>query len=346
MGRYRSTVNRIVAVTIALLVVAGSVPAAAAFAGGAQTTDTGSGSEPGAVFAGVVGVQGAEVDNEIDRRAFAQQFAAASSNDSKAAVVAEQSQQLRERLDELEAEKDRLERAHENGSIGEGEYRARLATLGAQIRAVERQANRTATSAASLPEPALREHSANVSEVRSIARQANRTGGGEVAEAARQIAGEGVGNGLGPPENAGPPEDAGPPVDAGPPNETGPPQGNETGPPGEGDEPGPPDDVGPGSENGTENGSDARNSTGGPPSDGDAEAGPNGGNETGGDGNAPDETGGDNARDARERDDGDNANNGAGEEGDSENADGENDGTETDDSKTDGTETATPTATA
>ncbi|WP_435119563.1 hypothetical protein [Halolamina sp. C58] len=332
--------NRTAAVTLALLVLVGSVPAAAAVAGGAQTTDTGDGAAPGAVFAGVVGVQGAEVDNEIDRRAFAQQFAAASSNDSKAAVVADQSRQLRERLDELEAKKARLVRAHENGSIGQGEYRARLAELAAQIRAVERQANRTATNAASLPEPALREHGANVSEVRSIARQANRTGGGEVAEAARQIAGEGVGNGLGPPEHAGPPADGGPPEDAGSGNGAGPSGENETGP-GTGEEPGAPEDAGPG--NGTGNGSNAGNSTGGPPSDGGAESGSNGGNDTGGDGNAPDGTGGDDARDARERDD----NNGE----DTDDGSTETDSDETDDggendAETDGTETVTPTATA
>jgi len=58
-----------------------------------------------------------------------------------------------------------------------------------------------------------------VSEVRRIAQQANRTGGGDVAEAARSIAGEGVGNGLnGPPNSSerGPPEGAGPSDDVGP----------------------------------------------------------------------------------------------------------------------------------
>jgi hypothetical protein len=205
-------VNRVAAIVVTLAVVAGSVPAAATLGTGAQTGTTASGVEPGATFAGVIGVQEAEVDSEVAERALSRQFGAAETNGSKARVVAEQQEQLDERLDRLEAEKARLDRAYENGSIGQGQYQARLAALAAEIRALERRANRTATVAESLPAEALREHGANVSRVRSIAQQANRTGGGEVAEAARKIAGESVGNGLGPPNGSerGPPDRAGP----------------------------------------------------------------------------------------------------------------------------------------
>ncbi len=202
--------NRVAAIVVTLAVVAGSVPAAAALGTGAQTGTAASGAEPGATFAGVIGVQEAEVDSEVAERALDQQFAAAESNGSKARVVAEQQEQLDQRLRQLEAEKARLDRAYENGSIGQGQYQARLAGLAAEIRALERQANRTATVAESLPEAALREQGANASRVRSIAQQANRTGGGEVAEAARKVAGESVGNGLGPPNGSerGPPDGA------------------------------------------------------------------------------------------------------------------------------------------
>lgn len=218
--------NRIAVVVLTLAVIAGSVPAAATLA---DDTTQDSETEPGAAFAGVVGVQQAEVDNEVAQRSLDQRFAAAESNDSKARVVADQSEELSERLDELEAEKARLEQARENGSIGQGEYRARLAGLAAEIRAVERQANRTATVAQSLPEEALQANGANVSEVRQVAQQANRTGGGEVAEAARAIAGGSVGDGLRGPPNAserGAPDGVG--SDA---NRSGPPEaGNSSGP--------------------------------------------------------------------------------------------------------------------
>ncbi|NHX37018.1 MULTISPECIES: hypothetical protein [Halolamina] len=202
--------NRTAIVAITLAVVLGSVPAAATLSG-AQTTPE-AGPAPGAAFAGVVDVQEAEVDSEVAQRSLDRQFAAAESNGSKARIVAEQQGHLQERLNELEAEKARLERAHENGSIGQGQYQARLAALAAQLRAVERRANQTATVADSLPEQALREHGADVSQIRSVAQQANSTGGGEVAEAARAIAGESVGNGLGPPNASarGPPESVDP----------------------------------------------------------------------------------------------------------------------------------------
>jgi len=277
VGRYVSGVNRIAIVVVTLAVVAGSVPAAATLSGAQATPEDGP--APGAAFAGVVDVQQAEIDSEVAKRSLDRQFAAAESNNSKARIVAEQQGRLQERLTELEAETARLERAHENGSIGQAQYQARLAALAAQIRAVERRANQTATVADSLPEEALRAQGANVSQVRSVAQQANRTGGGEVAEAARAIAGEDVGNGLGPPNGSA----------RGPPNGSarGPPNGSAGDPP-EGDDPsnrsrpnqndsttGPPDGAGPDVENRTANrsspgngdnpvtGDGPRNSTGG-----------------------------------------------------------------------------------
>lgn len=198
--------HRALTVVVVLALLAGSVPAAATLADG-----TPSDTQPGASFSGVVGVQESEVDSEVAERSLDQRLNAAKTNSSKASVVADQSEQLADRLAELEAEKERLKRAYENGSISKGEYQARLAVLAAELRAIERRANKTATVAEGLPAETLREKGANVSEVRAIAQRANETGGGEVAEAARTIAGSGVGNGLGNAPNAsqGPPDDRG-----------------------------------------------------------------------------------------------------------------------------------------
>lgn len=239
--------HRALTIAVVLAVVAGSVPAAASLADG-----TPSNAEPGASFAGVVGVQEAEVNNEVANRSLDRQLRAAGTNRSKASVVAGESQQLEQRLEELEAEKARLEEAYENGSISRGQYQARLAVLSAELRAVERRANSTADVAEQLPSEALREAGANVSHVRQIAQHANRTGGGEVAEAARQIAGNGVGDGLGNrPAHAGPPNgsEAGPPDNAGGGNNAGnagSSGGNETGTNASeraGNDAGPPDDA-------------------------------------------------------------------------------------------------------
>lgn len=224
--------HRALTAVVVVALLAGSVPAAATFADGTPAD-----AEPGASFSGVVGVQEAEVSNEMADRSLDQRLKAAQTNESKAGVVANETEQLQERLTELEAKKAELKRAYDNGSISKGEYQARLAVLSAELRAVERQANRTADVAETLPEQALREKGANTSEVRAVAQQAKETGGGEVAEAARSVAGEGVGNGLGNAPNAsqGPPSDAGngaqagtdgnssgqQPTDAGPPTDAG-----------------------------------------------------------------------------------------------------------------------------
>ena len=262
--------NRIAIVVITLAVVAGSVPAAATLSGAQATPEDGP--APGAAFAGVVDVQQAEVDSEVAKRSLDRQFAAAESNGSKARIVAEQQGRLQERLNELEAEKARLERAHENGSIGQAQYQARLAALAAQLRAVERRANQTATVADSLPEEALRAQGANVSQVRSVAQQANRAGGGEMAEAARAIAGEDVGNGLGPPNDTarGPPNDSavGPPDGENPSDRSRPNQNDST--------TGPPDGSGQDAQNRTVNRSSPGN--GDKPVTGDSPANSTGGN--------------------------------------------------------------------
>lgn len=170
--------------------------------------------QPGASFAGVVGVQRAEVGNEVAQRSLDRRLAAANSNHSKAAVVANETERLDERLDELETRKERLRTAYENGSIGRGEYQARLAGLAAEIRAVERRANTTASAAAGLSPGALDETGVDANEVRSVASRANKVGGGEVAEAATRVAGKNVGNGISDaPGQRGPNGTAGPPVD-------------------------------------------------------------------------------------------------------------------------------------
>ncbi len=190
--------HRAVTVTVVLAVLVGSVPAAATLA--AQSPSE---SEPGAAFAGVVGVQEAEVNSEVANRSLEARLNAAETNASKASVVARESDQLADRLSELEAEKVRLQQAYENGTISKGEYEARLAVVAAELRSIERQANQTAEAAETLPEQALEEQGANVSEVHEIASTANDTRGEEVAEAARSIAGEDAGGGLGnAPENA------------------------------------------------------------------------------------------------------------------------------------------------
>jgi len=236
-----------VAAVLVVLAAVGAVPVAAlSDAGvGSQQTTTGAANEtneslaPGERLAGVVGVEAAEIEGELEARTFGQRVAAAKANASAAGIVAAEVDDLEERLTELDARLRELERAHENGTLNEGEYRARLAQFHARQRTLQRQINQTEYVARELPAAALEARGVDVGAIETLRSQASELSGPEVAAVARSIAGKNAGTGMGgPPEHAGPPafvqnRTGGPPADAGPGNQTGPPSdagpGNETG---------------------------------------------------------------------------------------------------------------------
>lgn len=229
----------VVAAALVVLGAVGAVPVAALSGtdiGAQQTAANGTATDetaadeslaPGERFAGVVGVEQAEIEGELAARAFGQRVAAAATNESAAGVVAAEVDALDERLAELDAELRELERAHENGTMSDGEYRARLARLHAEQRALQRQINQTGSVARQLPAAALEARGVDVTAIETLRSQASELTGPEVAAVARDIAGENAGKGMGgPPERAGPSafgenRTGGPPVDAGPGNETG-----------------------------------------------------------------------------------------------------------------------------
>ncbi|WP_121820848.1 hypothetical protein [Halostella salina] len=248
-------------VTLAVLAAVATVPAVAAAGvdGGAgvagvadnETNDT---VAPGEQLAGVVGAQGAAVDGEISERAF--RVGANRSPAGPAAVVDERLPELEQRLAELEQRRAALTAAHENGTIGEGEYRARMATLAAETRNVRHMANVSADLAASGPGALSQERSERI---RTLRTRAGNLTGPETAELARSIVGENPGVGLGP-DRGGPPEDRGPENGSDPADDRGPETGNDAA-----------DDRGP------SNGSDAGNGS----ADGRSGAGDDRGGEAG-----------------------------------------------------------------
>lgn len=246
----------------ALLLIAGAVGAvpAAGPAGdapgsaAAQTETAAEPPAPGEQLAAVVSVQRAEVDGEVAARAFDQRLARAETNGSRAGVVADEIDRIRQRLDELAAEQRELRAAHENGSLDRGEYRAELAQLRAEQRSLERRANRTEATARALPAAALEAKGVNATAIQQLRANAANLTGPEVAEIARSVAGNNAGAGLGPSERGPPPfagngtrgspGAAGP--GQGPPDDAGPPNGSDNGSAG-----GPPADAGNGPPNGT-----------------------------------------------------------------------------------------------
>ncbi|MFC7200770.1 DUF7096 domain-containing protein [Halospeciosus flavus] len=180
--------------------VSGSATASASGSAAAMTnhstnesTNNSSAMAPGERLAGVFGVQQAELQGSVEQRAFGVRIAAAASANAKAAVVANQSAELDQRLAALEERKQRVQAAYENGSISKGAYQARMAALAAQTQTLTELANTTEQTARGLPEDVLREHGVNVSAIAQLQQQAKNLTGPEVAAIAHTIAGPTIG---------------------------------------------------------------------------------------------------------------------------------------------------------
>ncbi|SEW12066.1 hypothetical protein [Halobacterium jilantaiense] len=264
-------VAALVVVGLAAPAVVASPAAAPADAGGTSAVQEADGNEtanetaPGARLAGVVNVQGAEVEGEVAERSFGRQLAAAKSNASKASVLADQTGDLSERVAELRDRKQALRNARDNGTISQGRYRAEMARVAAELSTANRLLNRTASEARTLSPRALADAGVDSADLDRLRAAAGNLSGPEIAAIARDVGGPPVNRSVGPPGNRtqGPPSD----VTAGPPgNETEGPPGNSTrGPPGNGTE-GPPSDRTQGPPGNDTRGSPG-NDTQGPPGD-------------------------------------------------------------------------------
>ncbi|MEF8872911.1 MAG: hypothetical protein V5A41_14895, partial [Haloarculaceae archaeon] len=206
--RQRSTI-----VLAALLVAAvAAVPIAGMAATSdvpAQTNDTSentteaNATAPGEQLAGVVDVQEAEIEGEVDERAYGIKVAKAATNDSKADVVKAQLDNIEQRLTELDERKATLTEARENGTISEGRYRAEMSRVAAETETAKRLANQSENVSQGLPADLLESKGINATAIQTLQERANNLTGPEVAEIARSIAGPKVG---GPPADRGPAE--------------------------------------------------------------------------------------------------------------------------------------------
>ncbi|MGB9964174.1 hypothetical protein [Halobacterium hubeiense] len=203
-----------VLVVAALLVVGAAAPLAAASAAGGSAAaadvavqdgdannETDNETAPGARLAGVVGVQAAEVEGEVERRAFGHQIRAANSNASKASVVANHTERLDQRLEDLRDRKQELEA--NRGNVSTGRYHAEMARLAAEIATLQRLTNETAETARGLPAETLEANGVNVTALDRLRTSASNLSGPEVAAIARSIAGPPGNGSAGPPFGIG-----------------------------------------------------------------------------------------------------------------------------------------------
>ncbi|MFB6256548.1 MAG: hypothetical protein ABEH58_07475 [Haloplanus sp.] len=158
---------------------------------------------PGQRLAGVVGVQGAEIDGELEERTLASRVSRAESNESKAAVVATELNAARNRLQQLREIQTDLREARRSGNISVGEYRARMAVTAARIRAVQTQLDSSGAVSRDLPDAALEAHGVNREELDRLRANADELRGPEMAEIAREVAGDDEGREFDPERGPG-----------------------------------------------------------------------------------------------------------------------------------------------
>lgn len=125
-------------------------------------------------------------------------------NESRTAILTQQTAKLESQLVELEAERERLQAERENGTISKGAYQSRMAKIAVEIASLERSIERTEQHAdeAGVGQERLAALRANAVDAREDASERAGPQAGDVAR--------GLANGGGPPDKAGSPEDRGP----------------------------------------------------------------------------------------------------------------------------------------
>jgi hypothetical protein len=194
--------RRTLTVIMAALVVVGTLGAGTALgavpstatvdANNAQSDATNESNEsiaPGERLSGVVGVQEAELDGEVESRSFGLAVARAASNESKAALIAAKVNETERELGNLSEQREQLREARQNGSMSQGQFAARMAELSARSQNIKRTANDTANASQGLPADLLESKGVNATAIQTLRTQANNMTGQEVSEIARSIAG-------------------------------------------------------------------------------------------------------------------------------------------------------------
>ncbi len=145
--------------------------------------------EPGAMLAGVVGVQEAEVDSEVENRTYGLRIAGAATDAARAEIVAERLTEAKRELADQQRTLAALRDARANGTITEGAYRAQVATIAAQTANTERAAEQLNRTASDLPAAVRERNGINASAIEQLRAEAGELSGPETAAIARSIAG-------------------------------------------------------------------------------------------------------------------------------------------------------------
>ncbi|QRV16470.1 hypothetical protein [Haloterrigena salifodinae] len=132
----------------------------------------------------------ADTENTVDAELFTKQYEAAG-NESREALVLDRTDELVERLETLETEREELRERQDE--LDRGAYRARMAKFTVEIRSLEREIERTRQRA--------NETGADTDRLDELRTNAENLSDQEVAETVRQLGGPDNVPGRGPPED-------------------------------------------------------------------------------------------------------------------------------------------------
>jgi hypothetical protein len=158
---------------VATVALVGLMGGATADAGGSaiphnESDENATEISPGQELAGAVGAQGASVQGELWNRTLAERLDNASTPAQRAEVVADEVKLLNASIVSLEASRENLTDAWDDGELTESEYRAALSRFVVHATAVEHRANQTVRTAEDLPERTREVNDVSLREIRDL----------------------------------------------------------------------------------------------------------------------------------------------------------------------------------
>lgn len=189
--------------TVPAVILLVALLAMLAMVGGAAPTDDPAAtneSMPGERVAAGMIVSDAELEGELEGRAFGHAIAAAETDEERAALIAERIEQNQDRLKALEERRAHLEAEREAGNLTPAQYQAAKAATTIESATIEETAAQSAAAAPGL-EDQLREQGVTVEEIETLRENAADMDGPKMADL---VGGEPGGVSDGEP---GPPDD-------------------------------------------------------------------------------------------------------------------------------------------
>lgn len=185
----RTSTLGLIALVVLALTAGGASLAAAEDGDESAETDELNNLTVGEQISSVMSAQEAEVTSEIERHAFGQAIANADSDEERAEIIANRTEELKSDVDERLSDKEELRSEYKAGNISRAEYVSELAAHGVEAKHVNESVDEINETAGELPEELLEENGVNTTALNTLRNEAANMTGPEVAAVAQTIAG-------------------------------------------------------------------------------------------------------------------------------------------------------------